>query len=381
MSDRLTEDDEPRIRVDGRDYLGWKALRISRGIDRVASSFDFEANERWAQFDAPWQIQPFTPLEIFFGNDLLLTGHVDRYEAGFDAQRHDVRIVGRSRTADLVDCSPDLGGEFRASTLEALARRIARPFGIGVVNEAPVGAPLPLAAIEPTETAFDFLERQARLRGVLLADDGAGNLVLTRAGAAEATDAILQGDNVVTGRASLDVAERFSVYRVLAQRGTSGAGGWGEINDETPAPTAGGAAQPGIAGEARDGAVPRYRPRTRIADQAMGSGEAQALADWWADFQAGQSIKATFLVEGWRQRDGSLWQPNRLVRVRAPWLQIDDTLLIAAVTWTLDAEGRKTEIEVAPPSAFTPEPTAAPARTVGGKSTAGGGKWAELNRP
>jgi hypothetical protein len=117
-----------------------------------------------------------------------------------EATQHVVRIAGRSRTADLIDCQSEVeGGEFRNSDLAAIARAVAQPFGVQVVAEADVGAPFDLVAMEKTETVFAFLERLARLRGVLLTDDPQGRLVIARADSGAAAGRLVQGDRVLAG--------------------------------------------------------------------------------------------------------------------------------------------------------------------------------------
>ena len=63
------------------------------------------------------------------------TGYIDRYMPSYDKTRHQVRIVGRSKTEDLVDCAIDnvaVGWDFRANTIGQAARTLLAPWGIGL---------------------------------------------------------------------------------------------------------------------------------------------------------------------------------------------------------------------------------------------------------
>lgn len=60
---------------------------------------------------------------------------------------------------------------------------------------------------------------------------------------------------------------------------------------------------------------------------------------------------------GWRQGDGSLWQPNQRVIVFDPICGFNSReLLISEVSFTKDNNGTLTELRVGPPDAYLPEP-------------------------
>lgn len=70
-----------------------------------------------------------------------------------------------------------------------------------------------------------------------------------------------------------------------------------------------------------------------------------------------------YVVQGWRQGNGTLWQPNQRVIVFDPVCGFDNTeLLVSEVTFTQDQNGTLTEIRVGPPDAYLPEPEAPGAR-------------------
>ena len=198
-------DDALTLAVAGRLYEGWTAIRVSRGIDRCATDFDIEVSERWANQDAPWQILPYTPCRITIGTDPVLTGYVDIYSPRMGPSAHTVQIQGRSKTEDLIDCTPDIkAGQFSGYSLAAIARSICALFGIEVVVQADAAnTAVADATIERCETAFTFLECLGRLAGVLLTDDPQGRLVLTTAGIIRAAGRLVQGENLMEASAKL----------------------------------------------------------------------------------------------------------------------------------------------------------------------------------
>jgi prophage tail gpP-like protein len=88
---------------------------------------------------------------VLLGGDLVITGYIDRYMVGYDKGTHRVKIVGRSKTEDIVDCAVDVttsgidSWQINATTLKQAAEILCKPYGITVA--APDGdGPFPAQA-------------------------------------------------------------------------------------------------------------------------------------------------------------------------------------------------------------------------------------------
>jgi prophage tail gpP-like protein len=338
-------DDKLTLTINGQTYEGWKEISVQRDLRHCAADFEISVTERWAGQDQPWQIKRFDACTLAIGGDTILTGYVDHYGPGFDATSHTVRIGGRSKTADIVDCMPDIsGGQFNNYKLDRIAKAICGPFGVNVVvaKGTDLGDPFPNATIEKCETAFEFLEKLCGLRGVLAFDDEKGNLILAQAGSAGTAGALVQGQNVKAGRAQLRADNLFSEYAVYAQ---------------APLAFDGQDSQLEIIAKAKDASCPRFRRFAEMAQDPADTARAKLRAKWRAAHNFGEATQATLTVQGYRQPDGSLWQVNQMVPVTCPWLEIDQQLLVGGVTFLLDdKDGRRTDLLVAPPEAFSPAP-------------------------
>jgi prophage tail gpP-like protein len=123
----------------------------------MATDFNIAVSERFLASARDFPLAPFQECTVAIGGDPVLTGYIDNYLPKVEADRHAVRVTGRSKTEDIVDCTPDIaGGQFAGYKLDAIARAIAGLFKIDVVVQTDVGEPFPDATIERHETGFAF---------------------------------------------------------------------------------------------------------------------------------------------------------------------------------------------------------------------------------
>ncbi|MGE4406037.1 phage baseplate assembly protein [Pseudomonas sp.] len=335
------------LTVNGQRYGGWTEVEIRRGIEQVSGTFELTVTERWAGQDQMWPIRQGEECTLTVDGAVLISGYVDEILPFFDDQEHSVTVVGRDKTGDLVDCSAIAKtGEWKGRTLLQVARDIAAPFGIKVTAEVPVGAPFKTAALQEGESAFEALERAARMRGVLLISDAQGDLVITRAGRERVGTALVQGQNILSGRATFSLRDRFSTYICKGQ----------DLGSDWSTPEQN--AQPKA--EAKDAGVSRYRPLLIVAEDVADAKGLKDRALWEAAVRLGRSARPAITVQGW-SHEGGLWLPNRLVPVDCPYLYLAREMLIVAVSYRLGDQGTTAEIELCRPEAFELLPVPEPA--------------------
>ena len=332
------------LSVNGQIYQRWTAVRITRSLKRVAAGFEIDTP---GEVDPP--ILPFAACVLADDGDPIVTGYVDEARIEIAARETRTRITGRSKTGQLVDCTPDFQvTQFSGSAFDAIARAVAKPFGINVVigPGVNVGDPFADATFEWSETAYRYLERLARQRGLLLTDDPQGDLVVATVGTAPAPAPLATGPggNVFAATGLLSGRQRFSQYTVRSQAGMFQTGAQVEPANE---------------GTASDPGVPLYRPRGIIAESALLTADAQKRAEWEASHRLSASVVGKLSVPEWRAGAGAgqLWQTNQVAKCTVPRLDMQGAgLLIGAVEFREDEHGRRTALTVAPPAAYSPEP-------------------------
>lgn len=206
---------------------------------------------------------------------------------------------------------------------------------------------------EKEDTLSDHIEVINKILGqqqALAYDDPHGRLVIGGIGSTRAHTALVLGENILSCDTEKSIRERFSVYQVAGQRA-------GNDDDFGEATTT------ALRARTEDAFIARYRPMyIRQTGQATGAG-CIARADFEARKRAARTDETTYVVQGWRQGNGTLWQPNQRVIVFDPVCGFDNTeLLVSEVTFTQDQNGTLTEIRVGPPDAYLPEPEAPGAR-------------------
>jgi prophage tail gpP-like protein len=346
--------------VNGRRYGGWKSVRVTRSIESLAGSFALDVSDRWGELAEPWPIAEEDACRVEIAGTTVIDGYIDKRSQSGTATARTLSYTGRDRAAALVDCSAVLSTwTYYNVNVADFAAKLAAPFEIGVTVQAGLTLPrVPKLAISPGDSAYEAIKRAAGDDGVLIVSDGAGGILLTRAGTERAAP-LVEGSNILSASVEYDGAERFRRYVIATQiAGTDEAAG-----DATR-----------IQAEATDLGVRRTDRVLLIRpDKGYSVADARRRADWEARIRAARAETATISVLGWTQPDGQLWAPNTLARVRAPrMIGVDGELLISQVEYSIGDGGQVTQLRLVRPDAFTPEPEA----TV--KPSDGAGGWKEL---
>jgi prophage tail gpP-like protein len=358
-----------RLLVNGRQYAGWKGVRVTRSIECVAGSFELDVSDRWGDQDEPWPIAEEDACRIEIDAEIVIDGFVDKRSLSISGSARSLSYSGRDRSAAMVDSSALVSAtsgstkwSFRNASFMDLARKVAEPFGVKVSLQAGVelrtltNLSKKTSVISPGESAYSVLEQAARAAGVLVVSDGRGGIVIARAGTERCPTALVEGKNILAASVEYDATDRFHRYVLATQvAGTDTASG----------------SVTRVQAEATDEAVRRTeRVLLIVPEKSLGADYARQRADWEARVRAARSERVSVTVQGWKQPNGDLWPLNQIVPVRSPGIGVRGDLLIAGTTMALDDGGEVTELSLVRPDAFTPEPRAIV------KSS--GGAWKEI---
>jgi len=332
------------LKIDGKAHEGWKSVRITRGLERVASDFDLTVTEKVAGTRDLPEIKPGKSCELLANGVLVVTGYVDEVNSQYDANSRSLTFRGRSKTGDLVDCSAvNEPGQWSDVNLAKIAADIAGPYGVSVVSPD-TGENFSTFRLQQGETAFSAIERACRIRAFMATDDGQGRLVLTRAGTRRASTQIRcsitdpENSNVLTGSASVSHRDRYSKYLMKGQSvGTDDLFG-----DDAASPSA----------TATDSGITRPRVLILQAETQAVIGGLRDRVNWEASIREGKALSLSYSLNGWAEADGTLWAPNVIASVVDDLNRIKGDFLVSEVSFSLDERGQITTLSLVPPEAF-----------------------------
>ena len=328
------------IVVQGLRFDDWESVFVQ---DRWADPwpiFRFTASERdpiprlWERL----QFKPDDECAIYLGGRLAVAGVILKRQTAYDAQNHGVMLEGvgitwYAATGSVVHKT----GNFDEKTFSQVAHEVIAPFGVGVKTIGALNAtPFKRLQVEPGETLWNFLERIARPRGIVMGSDHQGNFLLIGDHAFAVTNSLIEGHNILRCQATISREAFYSDIIVRAATAGSDDKHGRDASEQ----------------EARiKGRAKRYRPLITPAEQPVwGLPEVVDRARNEAVWQQGDEVRVTITVQGWFAPNGNLWRPGELVAVYSPMAMINMGLKIQNVTFTQDSNsGTLTTLDLVAP--------------------------------
>jgi prophage tail gpP-like protein len=188
---------------------------------------------------------------------------------------------------------------------------------------------------------WDFLERIARPRGIVLGSDENGNFLFIDHHVGAVVEQLEEGKNILKCQAIITVKYTFKEYPVRGQTGASDDQHGTDASEQEC--------------YAYGSTAPRQSMLLTPAEQPVWSkGEICDRAKNEAIWHEGTVINVTVTVQGWLRRRGDggkyIWRPGDDVHIKSPMAMLDEVLKIQTVTFTQDREsGTLTTLELVAP--------------------------------
>ena len=342
--------DDLTLFVGGRALSGWTDIRVTRGIERLPSDFEIGMTELYPHEASVYTVQPGDECVVKIGNDTVISGYVDRFIPTISGAQHAIRITGRSKCADLVDCAAEWpGGQISGSSVLEIAQILVRPYshdfgGIQVIAPGDEGVRVPQFNLNLGSTPFEIIEQLCRYSGLLAYDDPDGNLILSQVSEAMAGSGFTEGQNVESATITYASDQCFSEYVAFIQSMDRAL----DLGDSG-----------NLIATEYDPNVRRHRRRVIIAEAGDSNFDvAKKRAKWEAVRRFGRSRQLRLTTDSWRDRNGVLWMPNTLVPLSLPTLKIDQAMwTISEVSYVRNEhDGTVAQLVIMPPEAFIPQP-------------------------
>ena len=330
------------IVIDGQT-IPTVTVGIDRSLDAIAASLRATMKLEHAAV-----VKPGATILAWVGQRTIFDGFVDSVSGHWSKDGGQLSVLARDRPAVLVDStSEEIPSEWGGTTLLEVARDIARPFGLRVIDYAFASTlVLDSYASDPGEPAFAVLERAARRFGVLLRSGEFGEVILDRVGQRLSKGRIETGDagRVISYAWRNDHSARFNRYIVVGQ--PRNAFDPTLLGSELQAPRS----------EAFDGGVRPGREKMILASDSVTIDECSRLAVWHASIAKARATNLQVRLQGWRPRDGEEpWELNTLVQVVLPEVGFKSQLLLSGVRLEQSEGGDVVLLRFVRPDSFQAE--------------------------
>lgn len=337
--------DDLVLTIGGQAIAGWTDIRITRGIERLPSDFSIGMTELYPGQLSDVVVAPGSACTVTLGGDPVITGYVDRFIPSFGAEDHAIRIVGRSKCCDLVDCAAEwAGGQISGASAFGIAQKLAAVYGIGVDCTVPGLPIIPQFNLMLGESSFEIIERICRYSALLAYDQPNGNLLLSQIGNVKAASGFVEGQNVQSASIEFASDQRYSTYQAFLQATDV----FTDVGDTG-----------NLLATINDPNVSRHRGLILIAEAGGGGNDvARQRVLWEMARRAGHSRVVSVVCDSWRDSAGALWTPNTIAPVALPSLKlVAQDFVIGQVTYSrTEDRGTTCEVVLMPPDAFKPEP-------------------------
>lgn len=327
------------LKVKGVEFQGWTAMAISAGIQTLGRGFSVACSRlKDDGGTVAIGIEPGDEVEVFLGEDVVVTGYVTKVTTGYDSGGVDIQVDGFSRTMMLQSALPYAAPRtFKDYAVTKLLTTLCGYFGVevGALVNASTAETISFSA---DELVSDKIVQLVQRKSVLVTDDEAGRLVLLKAGSETANDAIETGKNVLSAKRTTDMRNRFREYVVYGQ---------GVNADSTRLVT-----DNQVSAMVEDSSVAYRTNAVKQTGDAVAS-DCLVRASMLKKVAQAESDVFEYVLQGWRQSNGALWKPNLSVKVRDTIFNVDRRMVVTDVRYSMSASGTTVTLALMDQDAFT----------------------------
>lgn len=217
---------EIRLIVGGYECKEWDDVTIDSQVDVPADAFSFSLyNPPLGHL--PAEVKAGTTAEIYYGNELILTGIIDKLKEAVSRSGRTLQLSGRDLAGQLIDCSVPINNS-RQITLSTLIQDyvLASPLGtvihgFRVQDDAWLKNKI---TVEPSESLYDAIAKAAQVTGqfVWMDEQGVmniGNPFNQSKQPSQTLNLMFDGqnNNVISASYDEDVSNVFSDLKILSQ--------------------------------------------------------------------------------------------------------------------------------------------------------------------
>jgi len=337
------ERDRVTLAINGKLYNYWLDESVCAGISRFARDFKMSVTREWPEgLDELKSIREGDKVEVRIGDDLVATCYVDATPISYDESSITIDIEGRSKTADLIDCSAtNKPAQWKGATLATIVKALSAEYGVDVVVDFDDKEVIKEFQLERGDSPFDAIDKLRKQRNLIICDDAEGRVVIAKIGQYKADDKLELGKNIKRASCPKDFKDVYNEYIVIGQKSGDGKSNAKEHNSET-----------------KESDTVFKRKRVLYIKQS-GNADMRACIDrakYERQSRFAKAHEVTLTVRGWRQTSGELWKPNMIVQYVDPVLGFEREMLIVECEYRVSTSGTETVMKIGLPDGYSAEP-------------------------
>lgn len=330
------------IETNGQRYTGWKRATVSRSIENLCATFSFNTT---ASLGTEFPVKLGEECKIFVDGILFLTGWVEKINVRLSSDAHHISVHGRDRTNDLVDSQLGENIEFQTdTTLKKIVEKVLKELNLSkiqVIDRFNLKMPSDIETDSMGVTGFEFIERFAKKKQVLLTTNGDGDIVFERSNT-DKYNTILSTEKLVAAtilesHVVYDDTKRFNEYNCIGQTNN---GAQAFLTDSALAKAN---LNTNIEGKVKDKDI---RTSRKYFFQPEDNGDDTTnleRAKWEANYRRSQSMVYNCTVQGFKPiDDDGIWEINKQLQIIDEFTNINSinsTLLVTSVTFSQNVDG------------------------------------------
>lgn len=281
-------------------YSSWFSVHIYKGIDELCHYFILEGDPSYLK-----DIEIGSPCMVYINKTLMITGFIEICEKILDPNKNIVRIAGRSKCADLIDCNPKFF-ELKNAKLDDILSKYLQDYEISFDAHSLGRKKFSYWSSNPLTSIWENLQGLSFKIGSFFVSDKAGDLSLLTT-ARKISFLAKEGENLMKAREITNNQALYSSYV-----------GHSNIDME-------------INSTFSDHLVKRNRQLT-VIDNSATIDELQNLLKFEIKTRRERHIKLSVSIRTWTHQN-ELIDFNNIIKVKIPSLDIDGAFLVRNITY------------------------------------------------
>ncbi len=332
-------DEIAKLKVEGTDFQDFESVYVQTHAAEAFDIFRFTAVERQPN---PQQFNIMEKCEVELGGESAVTGIITVRQVAYDAENHAVQLQGKSMTW-LAAKSSHLGERTWVNkNFKDIVTDVLGPFGLSGefkdIDTSPYQGDGGMT-IEPGENNWSFMERIARMKGIICGTNGKGDFKFVGKNSSEKQGTLEEGKNILRMQCIFSAEQLSSDYLMTSSSpATDGHSGCKASK---------------LTGKVK-GSMKYLSPIMHPMEWPGYTNEdCVKRAKMERIWNQGTIIQAIVTMQGWKSDGGELWKPFKTVHIKSDMCPMDAEMTIQSATFTQDNHsGTLSILECVPPFAL-----------------------------